>query len=464
MNIFIKKILIYCSISFALSHGIHHTVSIIGTGYVGLVTGACLADMHDADTLSVTCLDIDSIKIKNLQNGIIPIYEPGLAEIVQKNVARNTLSFSDDIAWHIAQSDSIVIAVGTPTQEDGSVDTTYFYSALEQIVRNTSQKSTTIIIKSTVPIGTGKKTIEYIKKNALPSTTIHVISNPEFLREGTAVYDTMNPDRIVIGSSSFEALSTIQKLYQPFFQKNTPILYTDLTTAETIKYAANNFLAVKLSFINEIANLCDKTGAQIQDVAKGIGLDKRIGHSFLQPGPGFGGSCLPKDTRGLLATAKEYAVALHTIQGAVTTNEYQKLMPYRKLKQHIPSDQLSGKTIAILGLSFKANTDDIRYSAAIPLIQKLLDKGTKIQAYDPQAMPHMKQLFPDITYCDTSYKALTNADAVLLLTEWDEFKNLDLSIVKSVMKGFIIIDSRNLLDTKQLTPLGFCYSGIGTAR
>lgn len=469
--IFIQKkgSIITCKIkAFALFYlivtlplGAQQAVSIIGTGYVGLVTGTCLAEMHNPETIRINCLDIDSHKIQELNNGIIPIFEPGLSELVQKNMARNTLCFSNDIAKTVSQSNIIFIAVGTPTKSDGSVDVSYFYSALETVIKNASCNPTTIVLKSTLPIGTGKKVVEYIQQCGNSTITFHVVSNPEFLREGTAIQDTINPDRIVIGSNSPEARSAIEALYQPYTQKNTPFLYTNLTTAETIKYAANNFLAVKLSFINEIANLCDKTGANIQQISRGIGLDKRIGHSFLKPGPGFGGSCLPKDTLGLLATAKKLNVALHIVSAAITTNEHQKLMPYRKLKQLIPSNELSNKTIAILGLSFKANTDDIRYSAAIPLIEKLLDKGAHIQVYDPQAMSHMKKLFPSISYCDTSYKAIEGVDAMILLTEWDEFKDLNLSLIKNLMRGNIIIDSRNLLVADLVRNHGLVYRGIG---
>ncbi len=462
MNILVKVLLFLYSFISCLGCGAsQYTVSIMGTGYVGLTTGTCLADMHRNDTVRVYCLDIDSNKIENLKKGIVPIYEPGLSELVQKNIARKMLFFSDEIAEVVAQSDIIFIAVGTPTAPDGSVDTSYFYNALEQTIKAISRNPTTLVLKSTLPIGTGRKVVEYIKKHADPSITIHIISNPEFLREGTSIKDTLEADRIVIGSTSPQDLEHIQKLYQPLFQKNIPALYTDLTTAETIKYASNNFLALKLSYINEMANLCDKTGANVKDVAKGIGLDKRIGHSFLKPGPGFGGSCLIKDTLGLLAIAKQWGIFLNTVEAAVATNEYQKLMPYRKLKKCINSKELSGKIIAILGLSFKANTDDIRYSAAIPIIKKLQEKKAHIQVFDPKAMEHMKRIFPDITYCNTSYEAIKNADAVILLTEWREFKYLDFSKVKQFMRGAIIIDSRNILDPLKLSKLKFFYSGIG---
>ncbi len=438
-----------------------HTVSVIGTGYVGLVTGTCIADIHEDNSLKVYCLDIDTNKIEALQKGIIPIYEPGLSEIVQKNQARNMLFFSNAIAEKVAESDIIFIAVGTPTAADGSVDLSYFYSALEQTVKNIKCNPTTLVLKSTLPIGTVQHILGFIKKHADPSLTVHIVSNPEFLREGTAINDTLNPDRIVIGSNTPDAVRAIQDLYQPLIRKNIPVLYTDLASAETIKYASNNFLAVKLSFINEIANLCDKTGANIQLVAKGIGMDKRIGQSFLSPGPGFGGSCLPKDTLGLLSTAQALGVPLLTVQAAVKANEYQQLMPYRKLKEFIPSNELAGKTIALLGLSFKANTDDIRYSAALPIIRKLQAKGAHVHAFDPQAMQHMKNLFQEITYCETSYEAIKNADAILILTEWDEFKHLEYEKIKKRGKNIVIIDSRNIVDSCTLSKLGFLHAGIG---
>ncbi len=436
-------------------------VSIIGTGYVGLVTGTCLAEIHNLEDYTITCLDIDTHKIKQLNNGIIPIFEPGLQELVQKNMARNALSFSHDIANTVSQSNIIFIAVGTPTNSDGSVDVSYFYNALETVIKNATCNPTTIVLKSTLPIGTGEKAVDYINQYGNKNITYYVVSNPEFLREGTAIFDTMNPDRIVIGSSSDKALPIIHALYQPFITNNIPFLHTNLTTAETVKYAANSFLAIKLSYINEIANLCDKTGANIKDVSKGIGYDKRIGSTFLNPGPGFGGSCLPKDTLGLLATAKELNVALNTVTAAVSTNQRQKLMPYKKLKQYIQSDALNNKTVAILGLAFKANTDDIRYSPAIPVIEKLLEKNVTIQAYDPQAMQEMKKLFPSLTYCNTVDTAVTNADAVIVITDWPEFKSLDMNNVKQLMRGNCIIDARNILDQKTMHELGFQYAGIG---
>lgn len=456
-HLFVTLFLLYSSLSLLASQHI----SIIGTGYVGLVTGACLAKMHTPKSFHITCLDIDQNKIQKLNAGIIPIFEPGLSELVTRNVQRNMLTFSHNIPIIVSQSDIIFIAVGTPTKQDGSVDVSYFYNALETIAHHANKNPTTVILKSTLPIGTGQKAITYLNEHGKKDITFHVISNPEFLREGTAIFDTMNPDRIIIGSDSEHTRSVMKRLYKPFIKQSIPFLYTSLSSAETIKYAANNFLAIKISYINEIANLCDKTGANIKDVSKGIGYDPRIGASFLKPGPGFGGSCLPKDTLGLLAKAKEHNVSLNTIAAAVKTNQHQKLMPYRKLKKCFTGEPLTNKTITVLGLAFKAGTDDIRYSSAIPIIEKLLQKQVSIKAYDPQAMSEMKKLFPNITYCNSAYEASEESNALLIITDWPEFKMLDMASIKNHMHGNCIVDARNIYDPCTLHSLGFHYMGIG---
>ncbi len=444
--------LIFSSSSFA-----RQIVSILGTGYVGLVSAVCFAEIHNANDFLFVGLDINSHKINQLNNGIIPIYEQELETLVHKATSEGKLIFSDDIANWITQSNIIFIAVGTPTKEDGSVDLGYIYDAIDTIVKHMND-DTTIIIKSTVPIGTSKRINEYIKMHT--QKPYQLATNPEFLREGTAIYDFLNPDRIVCGIQNNGDIKILEKLYAPLIAKNIPFISTDFATSETIKYASNCFLALKLSYINEIANLCEKTGADIKTVSYGVGLDHRINHYFLNPGPGYGGSCLPKDTMGLLHTAHILGNPLYTIDAAHRANKDQKLVPYKKLKRLLHND-LKHKTVALLGLSFKANTDDIRYAASISIIKKLISKECIIKVYDPEAMNNMKLLFPHIIYCSSAYEAIADSDAVLLLTEWQEFYALDLDTISTIMKGTIIIDARNILTHCITKKSNILYENIG---
>lgn len=418
------------------------TISVIGTGYVGLVLGAGLAELGH----QVTCIDIDESKIAQLEEGNIPFFEPGLSQLVTKNVSERTLFFTTKYD-SIATSDLVFIAVGTPSNSDGSCDTSAVFSAVETIL-SISQTTKIICIKSTVPIGTCCKIEQLIKEKQL-NNALEVVSNPEFLREGSAVQDFFNPDRIVIGAHSQKASDSIKKLFSSFISKNIPVLETDLASAETIKYASNAFLAIKISYINEIAHLCEKVNANCADVAFGMGLDKRIGHKFLKPGPGFGGSCLPKDTRALLHSAREVGVNFNLVKAALETNQHQKELILAKVCGLL-DDDLGGKTIGIWGLAFKAGTDDIRESSALYIIEQLLKKGALIKAYDPIAMNNCKKIFPEIEYCNSKEDALADADLLLILTEWDEFKTIESSNLRSGSRLPKIFDTRNILSIVKL--------------
>lgn len=431
-------------------------ITVIGTGYVGLVTGVGLAECGN----TVICVDIDSDKINTLNNGIIPIYEPGLAELITKNVQQGRLSFSDNVTQAMCDAFIIVIAVGTPMDDDGSADLRALFSVIKTIA-TTIHSHKIIVTKSTVPVGTGAAIRQLLEqKYAIDGTLFDLVSNPEFLREGSAVKDFLEPDRIVIGAESSYAFSIICDIYQSILSKGVPYVLTNIPTAEIIKYASNAFLATKLSFINEIANLCDATGGHIKTVSRAMGLDHRISPQFLKPGPGYGGSCFPKDTQALVYMSQHYGVAMNTVQGAITTNHTQHYVPVKKLSALMNHD-LKNKTIAVLGLAFKANTDDIRYSPAITTIEQLLEAGANIKAYDPQAMHNMKILFPNITYCQSLYETITDADALIIMTEWDEFKNINLAHAAHIMRGHYIVDARNLLDFHILKSYGFIYDGIG---
>lgn len=447
---------------FSLAHAKNQTIiTVIGTGYVGLVTGSCLAEFGNY----VICADIDNQKINMLHNGVIPIYEPGLSEVVTRNLDSGRLMFTSNINAAIKNADVIFIAVGTPMDDDGSADLKAVETVIQTIAKNMN-KYKVIVTKSTVPIGTGKKIEELMLKNNIHVKQFDIVSNPEFLREGCAVNDFLHPDRLVIGAESDNALAIMCKIYEPLINNKTPYVFTNIVSAETIKYAANAFLSTKLSFINEIANLCDQTGADVQTVGFAMGLDHRISPYFLKPGPGFGGSCFPKDTQALLYMAKQHDVPLHTVQAALETNKLQQLIPFKKLKKLMNksttgTDLLTNKTIAVLGLAFKSNTDDIRYSPAITTIASLIKEGARVKTYDPAAMENMQQLFPSITYCTSLYEAVTNADAIIIMTEWDEFKQMDLSKIAKLVKGKYIVDARNILNPLHLQELGFECDTIG---
>lgn len=429
-------------------------ITVLGTGYVGLITGACFADFgHE-----VRCVDTQKHKIELLNNNIIPIFEPGLALLVSKNIESKRLFFSTDIEKAIEWADCIFIAVGTPSLADGCADLSGVYKAIDMIIPHLNQYKI-ICVKSTVPIGTCQTICNKLQAADISDEYYDVVSNPEFLREGSAIFDFMNPDRIVFGITNSRAQKYMEEIYKTLIERNFPTLFTQLASSEMIKYASNAFLATKLSFINEIANLCDQTEADIFDVSQGLGLDKRIGTAFLKPGPGFGGSCFPKDCQALCKMGQTYDSSVLIVEAALRVNDLQKRKPFQKLQKLMP--ELSGKTVGVLGLAFKNNTDDIRYSPAITLIELLQAHKVHIKAYDPVAMHEMAKLFTNIAYCPTMYDAAKDTDAIVIITEWDEFKALDLGALRQIMKGKIVIDARNLLNPKELQKLGFEFAQIG---
>ncbi len=429
-------------------------IGVLGTGYVGLVTGACLADFGN----NVICADIDDEKIRMLESGGLPIFEPGLQELVERNREAKRLSFTTDIKACINESQVMFIAVGTPQSMSGDADLTAIETVARVIGENLNGYKV-IVTKSTVPVGTGSLIEGIIKQNNAAGHEFDVVSNPEFLREGASVKDFMWPDRIVIGASTERAVEVMRKVYRPLYIRETPMVITNIPTAEMIKYASNSFLAVKVSFINEVANLCDETGADIHEVAKAMGLDGRISSKFLHPGPGYGGSCFPKDTRALVEMARKVKVNLNVVEAAIRANDYQPQRMVEKLKKLVP--ELPGKNISFLGLSFKPNTDDIREAPAIPIIKAVMEAGAKVKAFDPVAMSNMEKVLPDIEYCGTVFSAVKNADALVILTEWNEFRSLDLEEIKSRMRTLRILDTRNILDTKTMAELGFEYLTVG---
>lgn len=435
-------------------------ITVIGTGYVGLVSGACLAEIGN----SVICADIDSAKINSLKNGIMPIYELGLAEIVTHNVAQGRLTFTDDVARAVAVADIIFIAVGTPMADDGKADLSYIDSAVATIAQNINSYKI-IVTKSTVPVGTGKKMRAQLENIFhIDPHLFSIASNPEFLREGLAVSDFLEPDRLVIGTDSDTALITLCEIYEPLIAAGTKYVLTDIQTAEMIKYASNGFLSVKVSYINEIANLCDATQADVRTVAYTMGLDHRISPYFLNPGPGFGGSCFPKDSQALVYIAQQEGLPFSTLQGALDANKIQQKKAVEKLSKLIKDNNngtLLGKTIAVLGLAFKANTDDVRYSPSIATINELLEQGAFVKAYDPIAIPNMRHIFPSITYCSTLYEAVQGADGIIIMTDWDDIKQMNLTHVKQLVNQPILVDARNILNPEILKQLGFACDNIG---
>lgn len=436
------------------------TITIIGTGYVGLVSGACLAEIGN----SVICADIDSRKIDLLRNGVMPIYETGLGEIVERNVEAGRLLFTDDVPSAIAMGDIIFIAVGTPMGDDGSADLSYIDAVIGSIAENiTSYKI--IVTKSTVPVGTGKNIrAQLVEHYGVDPSLFSIVSNPEFLREGLAVNDFLYPDRLVIGTDSDNALIALCEIYETLITGGTPYVLTDVQTAEMIKHASNAFLAIKISYINEIANLCDATDADVKAVAYAMGLDHRISPAFLNPGPGFGGSCFPKDSQAMVYIARQNNLPFYTVQAALEANIVQQGKPVEKLinlMQQEGEQSIEGKTIAILGLAFKANTDDVRCSPAIATINLLLEQGAIVKLYDPIAVDNMRKIFPNLTYCASPYLAATDADAVIIMTDWDDIKQVDFARMKKVMKRSMVIDARNIISVETLKQLGFCCDAIG---
>jgi UDPglucose 6-dehydrogenase len=430
-------------------------IAMIGTGYVGLVSGACFSEFG----IDVVCVDRDADKIERLQRGEIPIFEPGLDDLVKNNTEAGRLRFSTDLAESIAGVEAVFIAVGTPSRRgDGHADLSYVYEAAKEIARALTGYAV-IVTKSTVPVGTGRE-IERIIRAERPDLEFDVASNPEFLREGSAIGDFMRPDRIVIGSESPRAQKVMRALYRVLYLIETPILFTSLETSELVKYAANTFLATKITFINEIADLCEKVGADVHDVARGIGLDGRIGRKFLHPGPGYGGSCFPKDTLALIKTAQSYGAPLRIIETVVDVNEKRKYRMTDKIMAAC-GGSLRGKTIAVLGLTFKPNTDDMRDSPSLVIIPELEKNGAVVRAYDPEGMSEAAKILPQVVYCKNAYDALQGADAMVLLTEWNEFRNLDLARVRKMLRLPVIVDLRNAYTPADMKAEGFSYVGVG---
>ncbi len=456
----------FCNISLLLVSSLYlnaHSdkiVTIIGTGYVGLVSGACLAEIGN----SVICADVITKKIEQLRNGIMPIYELGLEQLVERNVDAGRLMFTDDVPEAIAMGDIIFIAVGTPMGEDGSADLSYINAVIKTIAENiTSYKI--IVTKSTVPVGTGKKIrMQLEEEYGIDPNLFSIVSNPEFLREGLAVNDFLYPDRLVIGTDSDGALVALCEVYETLIDAGIPCVLTDVQTAEMIKYASNAFLSVKISYINEVANLCDALDADVKTVARAMGLDHRISPAFLNPGPGFGGSCFPKDSQAIIYIAAQYGLPFYTVQAALDANEGQQEKPVEKLQALVMrelSEDLQGKTVAVLGLAFKANTDDVRYSPSIRTIELLLQCGAIVKAYDPIASENMKKIFPDLMYCNSPYEAVAGADAAVIMTDWDHIKQIDFARLKRGMAHAIIVDARNVVSPETLKQLGFACDAIG---
>ncbi len=429
-------------------------ISVIGAGYVGLVTGVCFAEFG----LNVTCVDNDEKKVKLLKKGIVPFYEPGTEELLQRNLRSGRIRFSSNIADAVESSLVVFIAVGTPPRGDGSADMRHVEDVAKEIARYIKSYKV-IVTKSTVPVGTGEKLRNIVSKNLRETIDFDIVSNPEFLREGAGIEDFMRPNRVVIGASSAQAVAIMTDLYRPLYLIETPFIITDIATAELIKYASNAFLATKISFINEVANLCEAVGANVQVVAKAMGLDRRIGSKFLHAGPGYGGSCFPKDTLALIQLAKDNNITLGIIDAAVKANEHQKEKALQKIKDTVRP--LRGKTICILGLSFKPNTNDLRDAPSLYIINKLLRAGAKIRAYDPVAINDAKKIFSGVTYCKDSYDAVKGADAVVIVTEWNQFRNLDFRRIRSLTKGTVFIDLRNIYDSDKIRELGFKYYSVG---
>ncbi len=431
-------------------------VAMIGTGYVGLVSGACFADFGH----HVTCVDKDAGKIAMLERGEIPIFEPGLDDLVARNRAAGRLDFATDLTQAVREADAVFIAVGTPSRRgDGHADLSYVYAAAREIAA-AAEGYTVVVTKSTVPVGTGDE-VERVIRETRPDAQISVVSNPEFLREGAAIEDFKRPDRIVVGTDDPRARDVMTALYRPLALNSLPMAFTGRRTSELIKYAGNAFLALKITFINEIADLCEQVGANVQDVARGIGLDNRIGSKFLHAGPGYGGSCFPKDTLALTRTAQEAGTPLRIVETVVAVNDVRKLAMARKVISAL-GGEVRGKTAAVLGLTFKPNTDDMRESPAISIIHALLDKGMKIQAFDPEGMEEAKKVLPaGVHYASGAYEAAKGADCLVIITEWDAFRALDFARLRDVMAQPILVDLRNIYRPDEIAALGFAYESVG---
>jgi UDPglucose 6-dehydrogenase len=436
-------------------------IAMIGTGYVGLVSGACFSEFG----VEVTCVDKDAAKIERLSRGEMPIYEPGLDHLVASNMAAGRLRFTGDLKTAVAGADAVFIAVGTPSRRgDGHADLSYVFAAAAEIgeaLQQNGNERTLVVTKSTVPVGTGRR-VERILQKALPAGRFDVASNPEFLREGSAISDFMRPDRVVIGTESEHARTVLRALYRPLYLFETPIVFTTLETAELIKYAANAFLATKITFINEVADLCEAVGADVQDVARGIGLDGRIGGKFLHAGPGFGGSCFPKDCQALVRTAEEMKAPLAIVDTVLRVNDARKRSMARRVVEAC-GGSVEGLTLAALGLTFKPNTDDMRDSPSLAFLPALSDAGATVRAFDPEGIAEAKKLMPELEYCTDPYEAMDGADALILVTEWNAFRALDLTRVKRLLRRPLVIDLRNIYKPEEMAAIGLAYHSIGRA-
>jgi UDPglucose 6-dehydrogenase len=429
-------------------------IAVIGTGYVGLVTGACFAEFG----VDVTCVDVDAEKIEQLEAGVMPIYEPGLEQLVTKNVQAGRLRFTTDVQSAVEQALVIFLAVGTPPLPDGSPDLSFVEAAARSIAEHMNGYKV-IVTKSTVPIGTGERLRTLIREHQNSNSAFGIVSNPEFLREGAAINDFMRPDRVVIGSADQEAIAIMRDLYRPLYLIEAPVVIISLEAAELTKYAANAFLATKISFINEIANLCEKIGCDVHDVARAMGMDRRIGSKFLHPGPGFGGSCFPKDTRALASVARQFGSESLMVDAVIEVNRKQRDAMLPKIEKLVGT--VADKTIAILGLAFKPETNDIREAPAQEIIQGLLKRGAKVRAYDPVAMEETAKVISNIDYAEDEYEAVKDADALVIVTEWNQFRALDMSRIRDLMKTPRIADLRNIYEPEDLRELGFEYVGVG---
>ena len=431
-------------------------IAMIGTGYVGLVSGACFADFgHD-----VCCVDKDAGKIDGLNSGLMPIWEPGLESLVKANAERGRLTFTTSLPDGVKDSEAVFIAVGTPARRgDGHADLTFVFEAVRELAKVIGP-GTVVVTKSTVPVGTGDRIEEILREEGV--TDVSVASNPEFLREGAAIADFKHPDRIVVGADDERAQDVLKDIYRPLFLNRAPILFTGRRTAELTKYAANAFLAVKISFINEIADLCEAVDADVQDVARGIGLDNRIGPKFLHAGPGYGGSCFPKDTLALLQTADKFGVNQRIVRTTVEVNDDRKASMVERVASAV--GDLRGKRVAVLGLAFKPNTDDMREAPSIPLINALVERGAKVSAFDPVARDQAEKVFTGIEFASDAYAAATDADALVIVTEWDEFRALDLDKIAAALRGNVLVDLRNVYDRDEAKEAGLAYYGVGRGR
>jgi UDPglucose 6-dehydrogenase len=433
-------------------------ICVVGVGYVGLVTGTCFAELG----LTVTCVDNDPRKIEMLQNGEVPIYEPGLAEMVQKNSREGRLAFTTDLKEGVAQALVVFIAVGTPQGDDGSADLHYVWEVARSI-GETMDGYKVVVTKSTVPVGTGQKVAEVIRQHQAAPINFDVVSNPEFLREGSAIEDFMRPNRVVVGADSDQAKAIMRDLYAPLYLIETPFVVTNVETAEMIKYASNAFLATKISFINEMANICDLVGADVNVVAKGMGLDKRIGPKFLHAGPGFGGSCFPKDTAAIARLAAQKGYTFRIVEAVMQVNARQRLVMVDKIRQAL-GGEVAGKTIACLGLTFKPNTDDMRDAPSLVILPALAGEGARVRTFDPAGMEAAVEMMPQLTYCADAYDACQGADCLVFMTEWNQFRSLDWQRVQEAMAGKVVVDLRNVYQPERMAAAGLDYHSVGRPR